>query len=118
MNSTSNSTADALARHLFDDIAEAMRSFNRNAYFPLRGEARAESYFEAPMLAFMGRGDFDFPGNGAPEGLIDALAARWTSEGDDSLAKMAPRLKLIAEALSEEAADSDGEVDILCYTMF
>jgi hypothetical protein len=117
MNSTDESLADALARALFDEFADKIGS-SGTAYFPLRGDPHAETYFEAPTLAFMGREDFALPGNGTPEGLIDALAARWRSEGEDRLAGIAPRLKLIAQALGDEAAAGDGEVDILCYTMF
>jgi hypothetical protein len=31
---------------------------------------------------------------------------------------MAPRLKQLADALGDEAAENDGKVDILCYTLF
>jgi hypothetical protein len=31
---------------------------------------------------------------------------------------MAPRLKALAAALGDEAAENDGKVDILCYTLF
>jgi hypothetical protein len=40
------------------------------------------------------------------------------AEGESDLAAMAPRLKEIAEALSQEARQGDGTVSILCYTMF
>ena len=50
--------------------------------------------------------------------LIDALAAHWTAEGETGLAAMAARLHEIAAALKEEAAEGDGTVSVLCYTMF
>ena len=114
--------ADALALSVFDEmvvtLANARRTAGRPAYFALAGEAGATSYFEAPSLTAMQTADFEFPGGGEPEGLIDALAEYWKIQGEDHLATMGPRLKEIAAALREEAAEGDGSVDILCYTMF
>jgi len=62
--------------------------------------------------------DFEFPGGGSAEGLIDAIAAAWLAEGATELAQMAARLKEIAAAVREEANVDDGSVSIFCYTMF
>jgi hypothetical protein len=62
--------------------------------------------------------DFEFPGGGSAAGLIDALTAYWAAQGETQLAAMAPRLHEIAEALRDEAAEGDGTVSVLCYTMF
>ncbi len=121
-NRIDNTGVDALVQSVFDDmvvpLANARRSAERPSYFPRSGEVGASSYFEAPSLAIMQSADFDFPGGGDPEGLIDAVAEYWRRQGEDHAAAMAPRLKEIAQALREEADESDGNVDILCYTMF
>lgn len=122
MNSTDRNVADDLARSLFDEVvvpaAQAIRAAGGPGYFARAGEAGATSYYEPPSLAVMQPADFDFPGGGDADGLIDAAMKYWTTQGENHLANMAPRLREIARALQDEAAVSDGEVDILCYTMF
>jgi hypothetical protein len=116
MNSTER--VDALALALFDEaivpLAEARRAAGLEDYFPLAPDPDATSYFEQPAVASMQPSDFAFPGDGAADGLIDALAAFWS----EPLAALAPALKDIAAALRDEAAQSDGSVDVFCYTMF
>jgi hypothetical protein len=111
--------ARQLAGALFDEVvaplAAARQAAGCQPYFPIAGEAGVESYYVTPMAQ---AADFEFPGGGTAEGLIDALAALWTSQGETALASMAPRLKEIAEALKEEVVESDGNVSIFCYTMF
>ncbi len=122
MSSTDEEHARGLAGALFDEVirplAEARRVAGQQAYFPLAGDAGAKSYFEEPILGVMQPADFEFPGGGTADGLVDTLSALWTAEGETGLAAMAPRLKEIAEALRQEAAEGDGTVSILCYTMF
>jgi hypothetical protein len=122
MSSTDVDRARALAGTLFDEVvaplAEARKSAGQKAYFPFAPEAGAKSYFVEPILRKMSHADFEFPGGGTAEGLVDALAALWTAEGEMALAAMAPMLKEIAAALKDEAAEGDGSVSILCYTMF
>jgi len=122
MSSIDPHRARNLTRTLFDEIvaplAETMRVAGQQAYFPLAGEAGAKSYYQKPILGVMQPADFEFPGGGTAEGLVDALAAHWTAEGQSGLAAMAPTLKEIVEALRQEAAEGDGNVSILCYTMF
>ena len=122
MSSTDEKIARTLAVNLFDEViaplGKARRAAGHQAYFPLAGEANADSYYEAPLLRVMQSADFEFPGGGTAEGLVDALAAAWTAAGDTELAATAPQLKEIAAALREEAIEGDGSVSILCYTMF
>lgn len=122
MSSTDEDRVRTLAGALYDEVvvplAEARRAAGKQPYFPLGGEPGAESYHVRPLARAMEPADFEFPGGGTAEGLIDALAAYWAAAGEPGLAAMAPRLKEIAELLREEAAESDGDVSILCYTMF
>ena len=122
MNPTETQRVDALAIALFDAVVApsttALCSSGRPAYFAMAGDAGLTSYFEAPTLAVMQGPDFDFPGGGTPDGLIDALARFWSAQGEAGLAAMAPRFKDIALALREETAEAASETDILCYTMF
>ena len=122
MNSTDTISVDDLARSLFDEVvvpsAEAMRDAGHLGYFARAGEPGSTSYFEPPSLAVMQSSDFDFPGGGDAEGLIDAATQYWMTQGEKGLANLAPQLKRIARALQNEAADNNGDVDILCYTMF
>ena len=76
------------------------------------------SYYQAPSLGIMQPADFEFPGGGDACGLIDELGEFWRARGDEPYVVLLPRLKEIAELLRKEAAESSGEVDILCYTMF
>jgi len=114
--------ARAIAATLFEKaiapLAEARRAAGQQAYFPLAPESAVGSYFDEPALRVMQQADFEFPGGGTAEGLIDALAAAWSAAGESELAAMAPALKAIAEALRKEAVEGDRSVSILCYTMF
>lgn len=111
-----------LAGALFDEVvvplAKARRAAGAPPFFPLQQEASQTSYFVPPSLRVMSPADFELPVGDKAEALIDALAALWTGQGETGLAAMAPRLKQLADALSEEAAENDGKVDILCYTLF
>jgi hypothetical protein len=122
MSSTEVISADDLARSLFDlilvPLAEARHASGRGNYFARAPEAGGTSYFAVCERAAAQPADFDFPGGGDAAGLIDALEAYWIQQGEDGLAAMAPRLKEIAAALRGEAKESDGTVDVLCYTMF
>jgi hypothetical protein len=123
MSSTDDDRARRLAGALFDEVvaplAAARRAAGRQAYFPLAGDAGAKSYYVTPVVRVMQQPvDFEFPGGGTAEGLVDALAEWWAAQGESGLAAMAPRLKEIAEALQEQVVKSDGSVSIFCYTMF
>lgn len=122
MSLIERNAAREMAADLFEQaiepLAAARAEAGDQAYFPLTADADRESYFEMPPQGVMTAADFEFPGGGTAEGLIEALSAAWTAEGELDLAVMAPVLREIAEALREEAAAGDGSVSILCYTMF
>lgn len=122
MSSTNEDQVRRLAGELFDQsvvpLAEARKAAGKQAYFPLAGRRGAASYYEPPLQSRMDSGDFAFPGAGTSDGLIEALCAKWSSEGETALAAMAPALKKLATLLADEAAEGDGSVSILCYTMF
>ncbi len=122
MSSTDGDRARRLAAALFDEVvtplALSRRASGKQAYFPLAAEAGAKSYYETPIARVMQPADFEFPGHGTAEMLVDPLTASWTAEGESGLAALAPALKEIAAALREEAIEGDGTVSILCYTMF
>lgn len=111
-----------LAGAIFDEIlvplARERRAAGAQAYFPYWRDEKAQSYFSRPELTTMRLADFELHGAGSPAELVESLAAYWTAKGDTALAAMAPRLKELAEALGEQAAENDGKVDILCYTLF
>jgi len=122
MNPTRTEPSIPLAGALFDELmvplAKARRTSGAPPYFPLREEPSAKSYFGPPSLRVMSPADFELPLGEKSQGLIDALAAHWTRQGEPGLAAMAPRLKQLADALGDEAGENDGKVDILCYTLF
>ena len=111
-----------MAGALFDEIlvplADARRGSGAQPFFPLEQEANRASYFVAPALRVMSPADFELKVGAKSEDLIDALAAYWARRGETGLAAMAPHLKQLADALGDEAAENDGKVDILCYTLF
>ena len=122
MNPTSSDRSTQLAGALFDEglvpLAKARRTSGAPPYFPLQEEASSASYFVPPSLKVMSPADFELQLGDKAEALIDALAAYWAKQGEAGLAALAPRLKELADALGDEAAENDGKVDILCYTLF
>jgi hypothetical protein len=122
MSSIELDRARTLAGTVFDEvvapIGEARKAAGATPYFAPAPVADAKSYYQAPFARVMQPADFEFPGGGSAAGLIDALAAYWSAQGETELAAMAPRLHEIAEALKEEAVEGDGTVSVLCYTMF
>ena len=122
MCSTEKPQANFVADALFDDaivpLADTRRDSGEQPFFPLTGRSGETTYFQPPILRLMQPADFEFPGGGSAEGLIDALAAYWQGEGESVLAALAPRLKELAAELKKEASEGDGSVSVLCYTMF
>ena len=110
-----------LSAAFFDEVllplAKARRAANAAPYFPAARDEQVESYFERASDA-SGLADFEFPGGGTPEGLIEAVSAFWRADGEVALAASASRLAAIADALRDEATADDGSVDALCYTLF
>jgi hypothetical protein len=111
--------ARQLAAALFDQVvaplAAARAAAGNKTYFPMAAEQGVRSYYVDPMPQ---PADFAFPGGGTADGLIDALVAHWTAQGETALASMGPQLKQIATALEEQAVESDGSVNAFVYTMF
>lgn len=116
-----NSHAAQLIGALFDDVvaplAEARRARGAPPYFPLEREAGATTYLAPPRIRAMRPCDYALHG-ATPDGLLDALATLWAEQGEAELAALVPRLREIARALADERAQSDGTVDVLCYTLF
>ena len=122
MSSTDAAAPARLAQELYDatmaPLAASRRAEGRAETFPMGPDPEATSYFETPDCSRMTAADFEFPGGGDAEGLVDALEASWMASGDGDLAALAPRLKAIAAALAAIGDEPDGDIDALCYTMF
>ena len=122
MNSTDTDRGRTLAGKLYNDalvpLAESRRAAGEEAYFPTARELGVKTYYNEVSPRTMSPADFEFPGGGDIDGFVKALAASWTAEGETALAAMAPRLKEIAIVLQAEADEGDGDISILCYTMF
>jgi hypothetical protein len=122
MSSTDTGRGRKLAGELYDDalapLAELRRACGKGPYFPTAREPGAATYYDEASPRTMSPADFEFPGGGDVDGFIKALAAAWTAEGETSLAAMAPRFQEMAILLQEEADEGDGDISILCYTMF
>ena len=125
MNRTDPSTSPRISAELlgklFDErvapFAQARRNAGKPPYFPLGRDENAATYFRAPERASLRPADYDLAG-GTAEGVLDALAARWSEQGETELVALVPRLREVASALAKERAESDGSVDVLCYTLF
>lgn len=119
---TQGDKSTVLAADLWDDVlapaSAARRAAHMPPYFPAWHDATVSTYYERPSVSQMSPADFEFPGGGTADGLIDALATHWRAEGELALASAAAQLKAIAVALRAEGASSDGSVDIFCYTLF
>jgi hypothetical protein len=110
-----------LAHGLFDDVLlPVSEDMGRNGVsFLTNWRCPRASYFAEPHVTSMPRADFEFPGGGSVDGLIDELGAYWARQGNSQLLPVTDRLKKIAGALEAAGAGShDGSVDIFCYTMF
>jgi hypothetical protein len=122
MNPTDQEASAKLAGAMFDEvlapIAKARKSSGKPAFFALEGEESVKSYFVPAPLRVMAPADFELRIGDKAEELIDDLCAYWTKQGDPELVAMGARLKQVAGALSGEAAENHGRVDILCYTLF
>lgn len=122
MNSIDTDRGRTLAGKLYDDalapLADLRRATGKGPYFPTAREAGAKTYYDEVSPRTMSPADFEFPGGGDGDGFVNALAASWTAEGETALAAMAPRLKEMAIVLQADADEGDGDISILCYTMF
>lgn len=106
---------------MFDErvvpFADARRSAGAATYFPLGREQGAHSYFTRPERATLRPADYELAG-GTAQGVLDALAARWSEQGEAELVAWIPRLREVASLLARECSESDGSVNVLCYTLF
>jgi hypothetical protein len=122
MNSTDDDKVKLLAAALFDEVilplAQKRNAQGEQSYFPLSADPTKSSYYVAPFARVMQPADFEFPGGGNAEGLIDALVQYWTVQGETELASMGPKLKEIAAALATHLDAGDGTVSSFCYTLF
>lgn len=122
MSSTDTDRGRTLAGCLYDDalapLAESRRITGQRPFFPAAPDAGAVTYYDEVTTRTMSPADFEFPGGGDVEGFVDALATLWSAEGEAALAAMAPRLKELAIVLQSEADEGNGDISILCYTMF
>ena len=126
MNSTETSLSaglsERLAAEVFDRVivplALARRASAAPAYFPPEREANSDSYFSRPAVCVMQAADFEFPGRGTAEGLIEQIVEYWKRSGEVDLCVLEAMMKEVALALQEEADESDGTVSIFCYAMF
>ena len=111
-----------LSQAFFDDVLAPLASgrLSRGAppYFPSWREGDGSSFFVPSSVSTMSVSDFEFPGGGTGEGLIDALGAHWSADDEPVLAAATPRLAAIVAALRDEVVDDDGSVDVFCYTLF
>lgn len=111
-----------LIGELFDELVvgladERGRTPAKSPYFALSPDPSAATYYMTPRRARLSPQDYELQG-GTANGLLSALSTLWTEQGDVELLPLVPRLREIAEALSAEQAESDGTVDVLCYTLF
>lgn len=121
MSSTEEDRPRQAAAALFEEAVVPLAEANRAAgksYFATGRDPAATSYYQQPLCRVMTERDFEFPGGGTAEGLVEALGEAWAAQGEAGLAAMKPRLMEIATALRAEAEAGDGSVSVLCYTMF
>jgi hypothetical protein len=111
-----------LSGALFDDVIVPLANEHRGHSAPPQSprwrDPDASTFFLLSSVSRMTAADFEFPGGGTAEGLVDALAAYWLGEGETRLADCVPHLREIVEALRDEVGNDDGSVDIFCYTLF
>ena len=122
MNSIETSLSARLSGELFDEVlvrlASARQARGAPAYFLKVREERPTTYFSPPAVSAMGSADFELPGDGTAERLVEALAAFWERSGESDLCSLIPMMRKIAAALQDEAVENDGTVSVFCYAMF
>jgi hypothetical protein len=121
MNQTESKPSSRLAGALFDEViaplAEARRIAGEIAVARGR-DPGAVTYFTEPRVRTMKTEDFETHGDGSVDGLLAALAAYWAKHNEPALAALIPRMKAIGDALRTEKEQNDGNIDVLCYTLF
>lgn len=121
MNLTDEPTWDELAGALFDEVIVPLAQRRRDASIAAFGSAERQvemaTYFSEPGVPSISATDFSTSWGDAG-GLVEALLAHWNDQGDSDLGVLGPRFLEIARRLADEPAESDGSVDVLCYTLF
>ena len=122
MTSIEMSLSARIAGELFDHVlvpmAAARQACGAPAYFAADRKGSSASYFVQPSLPTMGAADFELPGHGTAERVIEALVAFWERAGDSDLCCLGPVMREVAAALQSEAVENDGTVSVFCYAMF
>lgn len=122
MNSTKEAKADPLSRSVFSGfiipLAKSLGPEGRAACLEIGRNSAGNSYFVTSSQTVMQVSEFEFPGGGTADGLIDAYSRFCQTSNHEELLEMLPQLREIAGALQSEMAEASGDVDIMCYTMF
>jgi hypothetical protein len=111
---------DRSAAAFFDEVLVPVALVERErgrAFFALRPDASAESYYVEPTKRAMKPEDFELRAADSVEEFVRELAALWASEGREELASMAPRLAALASELREDEEQTD-DVSPFMYVMF
>ena len=122
MNSTEPTLSVRLAGELFDRVLIPMASARRTCVAPDHPQAGlgngGASYLSPVSVSVMAAADFEFPGRGSADGLIEALAAFWEGSAEPELLVLTSMMRETAAALREEVVANDGTVSVFCYAMF
>jgi hypothetical protein len=122
MRLTDESDENLPAVNFFRDVlvplADAAREEGKS-FFPLRPDARAESYYVEPTRRVMNGADFELRAAESLEDFVNELAALWATEGHAELAAMASRLSALASEMREQAEqEEEDDVSAFMYVMF
>lgn len=102
---------DALYSHLLD-----IEPSPGNAHgIALKPDPQCDSYYSECSCPVLKSNDLN-PGGNA-EKILKSLEAYW-SLNDPNLLALIPKMKQVADALSEEKVVQGSDVDPLCYTLF
>jgi hypothetical protein len=85
--------------------------------FPMRPDARCETYFIERSKRTATKADFETPAMRSPEELAAKLAAMWRERGDPELVELAPQMQTLAAALAKAHQKQD-DVSPFIYVMY
>ena len=89
-------------------------------YFERAADASRDSYWEDVSTRTGGLQQLP-AGSGDAAALLDLLTAHWGATGDEALTRLAPHLKALQSALSEEPrppAEEEAEVSDFVYPLY
>ena len=115
----SGRTSSSVMKFFFKELmplAEQLRGEGK-AFFPLKGDPGAETYYIRRDKTTIAPEDFEVVGCDAVEGFQDALVDLWTSQGYPQLTALAPTLSRLARSLYRVEEQSE-EVSPFIYVMF